>query len=180
MEELPFQELKMKEEILSNRMVLISIMLIKSVFMEKIRFWFLQEEEKADLIPLFSIKNPGFYYFDGMSWIYPSYFKGNSTVFNVLDVVADPVNPTDVFFANYMTDGSRGIYKMKYNAGNKDFTFVKKYDLGTTNIFTRRPVGLTFDDSNNLFASIAFSGDGAALGPYTAIGAYDRTGDDLL
>ncbi|SIT01578.1 T9SS type A sorting domain-containing protein [Chryseobacterium gambrini] len=130
--------------------------------------------------PIFNIKNPGFYYFDGMSWIYPSYFKGNSTVFNVLDVVADPVNPTDVFFANYMTDGSRGIYKMKYNAGNKDFTFVKRYDLGTTNIFTRRAVGLTFDDSNNLFASIAFSGDGAALGPYTAIGAYDRTGDDFV
>lgn len=130
--------------------------------------------------PIFNSKNPGFYYFDGMSWITPSYFKNNATIFNILDVVADPVNPTDIFFANYMTDGSRGVYKMKYNASNKDFTFVKKYDLGTTNIFTRRPVGLTFDDSNNLFASIAFSGDGAALGPYTAIGAYDRTGDDFV
>ena len=69
---------------------------------------------------------------------------------------------------------------MKYNSGSKDFTFTKSYDLGTTDIYTRRPVGLTFDDSNNLFASIAFSGEGAAQGPLTAIGAYDRATDNFL
>ncbi|GAA4159274.1 two-component regulator propeller domain-containing protein [Chryseobacterium ginsenosidimutans] len=125
-------------------------------------------------------KNPGFYYFNGMEWIYPSYFIGNTTRFNILDVVSDPVNPDDIFFTNYTLASGRGIYKMKYNAGSKDFTFTKNYDLGTTDIFTRRAVGLTFDDSNNMFAAIAFSGDGAAQGPFTAIGAFDRATDDFL
>jgi hypothetical protein len=40
----------------SNRMVLISIMPIKSVFMEKIRFWFLQEEENRFNTPIFNSK----------------------------------------------------------------------------------------------------------------------------
>ena len=130
--------------------------------------------------PVFNSRNPGFYYFSGTEWIYPSYFVNNTTRFNVLDVVSDPANPDDIFFTNYNNTTGRGIYKMKYNAGSKDFTFVKKYDLGTNDSFTRRPVGLTFDDSNNLFASIAFSGDGAAQGPLTAVGAYDRGTDDFL
>ncbi len=129
---------------------------------------------------LFNAKNPGFYYFDGVEWIYPSFFKGNTTQFNILDVISDPVNPTDVFFTNYTASNSRGIFKMKYNPGSKDFTFAKSYNLGTTDGFTRRPVGLTFDDSNNLFATIAFSGEGAAQGPLTAVGAYDRATDDFL
>lgn len=125
-------------------------------------------------------KNPGFYYFNGMEWIYPSYFVGNTTGFNVLDVVSDPASPDDVFFTNYTTAEGRGVYKMKYNAANKDFTFTKNYNLGTTNLYARRAVGLAFDDANNLFVSIAFSSDGPDVGQLTAIGAYDRATDDFL
>jgi len=125
-------------------------------------------------------KNPGFYYFNGMEWIYPSYFIGNTTTFNVLDVVSDPASPDDVFFTNYTTAAGRGVYKMKYNAASKDFTFTKNYNLGTNNIFARRAVGMAFDDANNLFVSIAFSSDGPDVGQLTAIGAYDRATDDFL
>lgn len=125
-------------------------------------------------------KNPGFYYFNGMEWIYPSYFIGNTTGFNVLDVVSDPASPDDVFFTNYTTAEGRGVYKMKYNAASKDFTFTKNYNLGTTNLYARRAVGLAFDDANNLFVSIAFSSDGPDVGQLTAIGAYDRATDDFL
>lgn len=124
-------------------------------------------------------KNPGFYYFNGMEWIYPSYFVGNTTGFNVLDVVSDPANPDDIFFTNYVTTAERGVYKMKYNASTKDFTFVKNYNFGT-NALARRAVGLAFDDVNNLFVTIAFSGDGTDIGQYTAIGAYDRATDNFL
>lgn len=130
--------------------------------------------------PIINTKNPGFYYFDGAGWIHPSYFKGNSTIFNVLDVVADPVNQNDIFFTNYTTAAGRGVYKMKYNPGSKDFTFTKNYNLGTNDLSARRAVGLTFDDSNNLFVTIAFSSDGTAYGPFTAVGAYDRGTDDFL
>ncbi|WP_294246638.1 T9SS type A sorting domain-containing protein [uncultured Chryseobacterium sp.] len=129
--------------------------------------------------PLLNSKNPGFYYFNGMEWIYPSYFKGNTTVFNILDVVSDPVNPDDIFFTNYTTTLGRGVYKMKYNPGSKDFTFAKNYALGATDLSARRAVGLTFDDVNNLFVTIAFSGE-ATFGPFTAIGAYDRATDNFL
>ncbi|WP_027380038.1 type IX secretion system anionic LPS delivery protein PorZ [Chryseobacterium daeguense] len=130
--------------------------------------------------PLFNAKNPGFYYFNGGEWIYPSYFIGNTTRFNILDVVSDPANPDDIFFTNYNNSTGRGIYKMKYNSGSKDFTFTKNYDLGTSDFYTRRPVGLTFDDANNLIATIAFSGQGSAQGPLTSVGAYDRATDDFL
>lgn len=125
-------------------------------------------------------RNPGFYYFNGMEWIYPSYFIGNTTSFNVLDVVSDPASPDDVFFTNYTTAAGRGVYKMRYNAASKDFTFTKNYNLGTNNIFARRAVGMAFDDANNLFVSIAFSSDGPDVGQLTAIGAYDRATDDFL
>ncbi len=125
-------------------------------------------------------KNPGFYYFNGMEWIYPSYFIGNTTRFNVLDVVSDPSNPDDIFFTNYVTAPGRGVYKMKYNAASKDFTFSKNYNLGTDNFSARRAVGIAFDDANNLFVTIAFSSDGPEVGQLTAIGAYDRATDDFL
>jgi hypothetical protein len=125
-------------------------------------------------------KNPGFYYFNGMEWIYPSYFIGNTTSFNVLDVVSDPASPDDVFFTNYTTAAGRGVYKMKYNAASKDFAFTKNYNLGTNNTLARRAVGMAFDDANNLFVTIAFSSDGPDVGQLTAIGAYDRATDDFL
>jgi hypothetical protein len=125
-------------------------------------------------------KNPGFYYYNGMQWIYPSYFIGNTARFNVLDAVADPVNVNDVFFTNYSDAANRGVYKMKYDDGSKDFTFTKYYDLGTSSSTTRRPVGFAFDESNNMFLSMSFSGEGAAPGGYTAVGVYDRGTDDFL
>ncbi|WP_185113789.1 hypothetical protein [Chryseobacterium sp. Leaf405] len=131
-------------------------------------------------VALINPKNPGFYYYNGTGWVYPSYFLGNTTKFNVLDVVSDPVNPNDIFFTNYNDNTGRGIYKMKYDDGSKDFTFTKYYDLGTTNTNTRRPVGFAFDESNNLFLSMSFSGEGSAPGGYTAIGAYDRGTDNFL
>ncbi|SIQ86391.1 hypothetical protein SAMN05880574_12930 [Chryseobacterium sp. RU37D] len=131
-------------------------------------------------IPINNPKNPGFYYFNGMEWIYPSYFIGNTTRFNILDVVSDPANPDDIFFTNYNNSAGHGVYKMKYNAGSKDFTFTKNYDLGAGSVYFRRPVGFTLDDTNNMFVSIAFSGEGTAEGTLTSIGAYDRATDNFL
>uniref|UniRef100_A0AAU6WTC1 Uncharacterized protein n=1 Tax=Chryseobacterium endophyticum TaxID=1854762 RepID=A0AAU6WTC1_9FLAO len=96
-----------------------------------------------------------------------------------MDAVSDPVNANDVFFTNYMQDGTRGVYKMKYDPATKDFSLVKRYNMGTEND-ARRPVGLTFDDVNNLFVTLAFSNDGPTFGPFTAVGAYDRATDDFL
>lgn len=119
-------------------------------------------------------RNPGFYYFTGSEWIYPSIFVGSSTIFNVLDAIADPSNPSEVMFTNYNTAPGYGIYKMKYNSGSKDFDFVKRYDLDATGPFHRRPVGFTYDDQNNLFATIAYSGSTAALS------FYDKATDNFI
>jgi hypothetical protein len=130
--------------------------------------------------PVTNTKNPGFYYFNGAEWIHPSYFKPDTNVFNVLDVIADPVNPNEVFLANYTFEGNRGVYKMKYDAGSKDFTLVKRYNLGTEDIYTMRPVGFAFDEVNNVFVSIGFANDGPPTGAYVAIGGYDRATDNFL
>jgi len=128
-------------------------------------------------------KNPGFYYFNGTEWIYSSYFNGNTTVFNVLDAIADPVNANEFFFTNYNNAPGHGIYKMKYNAGSKDFEFVKKYGLDAIdpslplNDFLNRPVGFAVDDQNNLFSSLAFAGSNGAT---PAFAYYDRATDGFL
>ncbi|MBT2621029.1 T9SS type A sorting domain-containing protein [Chryseobacterium sp. ISL-6] len=124
--------------------------------------------------PVINPKNPGFYYFNGMQWIYPSYFIGKSQTFNVLDATSNPSNPDEVFFTNYVF-GGQGIYKMKYNAGNKDFDFTKYYDLAAPSDFVRRPVGLTYDDQNNLIATIAFMDTGSI-----AIAPYDKAADNFI
>jgi hypothetical protein len=54
-----------------------------------------------------------------------------------------------------------GIYKMKYNASNKDFDLVKYYNLAA-NPYTRRPVGFAVDPQNNLFVSVGFNNGVAA------------------
>ncbi len=100
------------------------------------------------------MKNPGFYYYTGTEWVYPSYFVGNSTAFNILDAIADPANPSKFFLPIIITAPGYGIYKMKYNAGSKDFEFVKRYPLDAANQFLNRPVGFAYDDQNNMFASI--------------------------
>lgn len=122
-------------------------------------------------------KNPGFYYFDGMQWVYPSYFKSGAIKFNVLDAIFDQSNNTDLFFTNYNVNDGHGIYKLKYNSTLKDFDFTKYYDLGESNIFLRRPVGFAYDDSNNLFATIGFSTD---QGTSAAISYYDIATDQFL
>ncbi|MFY1047777.1 T9SS type A sorting domain-containing protein [Chryseobacterium sp. GP-SGM7] len=124
----------------------------------------------------FNPKNPGFYYFTGTEWIYPSIFVGSTTLFNVLDAFPDPANTSDVFFTNYATTsaGGHGIYKMKYNTTSKNFDFVKRYDLGAPDGYGNRPVGFTSDDQNNLFATIGYFGSSSALA------FYDRTTDSFL
>ena len=124
--------------------------------------------------PQYNPKNPGFYYFTGTEWVYSSYFVENSTVFNIVDAFADPVNTSEVFFTNYNNKPGHGIYKMKYNSTSKDFEFVKRYDLGTSSVYLRRPVGFASDDQNNIFATIAFYGASGALG------FYDRTTDEFI
>jgi hypothetical protein len=122
-------------------------------------------------------KNPGFYYFTGTEWVYPSYFIGSSTAFNILDAIADPNNLSEVFFTNYNTAPGFGIYKMKYNSGSKDFEFVKRYELDAINPFMNRPVGFAHDDQNNLFASLAFAGSAYATPGFAY---YDRATDNFL
>lgn len=122
-------------------------------------------------------KNPGFYYFDGMQWIYPSYFKSGTMKFNVLDAIFDQTNNTDLFFTNYNVSDGHGIYKLKYNSTLKDFDFTKYYDLSEPSIWLRRPVGFAYDDSNNLFATVGFSTD---QGTSAAISYYDKATDQFL
>ncbi|MEY8761786.1 type IX secretion system anionic LPS delivery protein PorZ [Chryseobacterium tongliaoense] len=124
---------------------------------------------------LLNPKNPGFYFFNGLEWIYPSMFVGSTTQFNVLDAIANPSNTDEVFFNNYNNNVGHGVYKMKYNSGSKDFDLVKYYDLGSPNNFARRPVGFVYDDQNNLFATMSFM-DGGSMG----IAAYDKATDEFL
>lgn len=102
----------------------------------------------------------GYYHFNGSNWIYPDLFK-NNTGFNVLDVVPNPADPSEVFFTNNIySSATKGIYKMK------DDGFVKKY-LSEGNTFATRLVGLTFDSQNRLFCSAtALEGGGASTGYY--------------
>lgn len=118
-------------------------------------------------------KKPGFYYFNGSEWIYPSYFIGKTFPINVLDAVMNPADNSEVFFTNY-TVGAQGVYKMKYNPGNKDFDLSKYYDMGAPSIYYRRPVGFAFDNQNNIFVSVGFH-DGSP-----SIGIYDKAADDFI
>ncbi|KQS93240.1 hypothetical protein ASG21_02155 [Chryseobacterium sp. Leaf394] len=118
--------------------------------------------------PLVNLRNPGFYYFTGSEWIYPSIFNANDRRYNVLDAFADPTNTSEVFFTNYSVAPGSGAYKLKYNASSKDFDFVKYYDLGAPNFYVHRPVGFVADSQNNIYVSIAFSqvGLNPAIAPY--------------
>ncbi|KQR92689.1 hypothetical protein ASG01_12410 [Chryseobacterium sp. Leaf180] len=119
-------------------------------------------------------KNPGFYYFTGTEWVYPSIFVGGTTVFNVVDAFADPANNNDVFFTNYNNAAGHGIYKMRFNSSNKNFDFLKLYDLAASNNFDRRPVGFTADEQNNIFCSVAF------VDASSGLAVYDRAADNFL
>ncbi|WP_187478262.1 hypothetical protein [Amniculibacterium sp. G2-70] len=94
-------------------------------------------------------RNLGYYHFDGNQWNYPQYFVNNPKKFNVLDVVANPQNPTEVYFTNYIfAAGDKGIYKME---GNE---FKKQYKGDDSNQYYNRPVGIAFDEDNKMFVSV--------------------------
>lgn len=125
-------------------------------------------------VPAFNEYNTGFYYYTGSEWVYPTYFIGNTTPFNVLDVVANPSDNSEVFFTNYTMGSEMGIYKMKYDAGSKDFSFVKKYQP----ISKMRPVGLLYDDNNNLFVTAGYYTEGI-YSSSSAIGYYNSGSDNF-
>lgn len=130
---------------------------------------------RADIynFPVENPKKPGFYYFNGTEWIYPSYFnKTNIGQVNVLDAVMSPISNNEVFFTNY-TMFNNGVYKMKYNASSKDFELVKYYNVGGEP-FYRRPVGFATDAQSNIFVSIGFTDNGIP-----SMGIYDKAADDF-
>lgn len=119
--------------------------------------------------------NLGFYHYTGSEWVYPSYFKTSGMLFNVMDVAANPADTDEVFFTNFIPSGSQGVYKMKYNATAKDYEFINVYKTGQ-DVYYNRPMGLLFDDKNNLYGSISFL---TLENPAGSAGlmSYDRTAD---
>lgn len=124
--------------------------------------------------PLVDPRNLGFYFYTGKEWIYPSYFENNSVTFNILDAVPNPMDYKDVFFTNYLQNGQQGFYRLKYDEGSKDFQFVKYYQ--TDNSYYNRPVGLTYDDKNNLFGTVGYFLPAQTTGLYY----YDKTSDNFV
>lgn len=125
-------------------------------------------------------RNLGFYFFNGNQWSYASYFSQEDTPrMNVLDAVPNPTNLNEVFFTNYSEATGQGIYKMKYQDGNKDFTLEKYYETTYAGVFVNRPVGCTFDTRNQLFCTVAFmSRDGNTA--HAGLLAYDKASDSFL
>lgn len=115
----------------------------------------------------------GYYHYDGSKWIYPNYFYSNPNIlFNVLDVIPNPSNPSEVFFTNYAHSQSKGIYKMTNDELTKSYLTELNVDLGATYGF--RPVGCTFDENNNLLCSVTNTSTG--IGFYY----YDRGADKFV
>ncbi len=113
----------------------------------------------------------GYYHYDGSKWNYPDYFVNNPINFNVLDAVANPANPSEVFFTNYsFLNGEKGIYKMENNV------FKKVYKNNDSGSFNNRPIGMTFDESNNLFVTVGLIENVSANAGYYL---YNRTADDF-
>ena len=101
--------------------------------------------------PLFFAPNRGFYYFNGSEWIFPSFFKNNSSRYNILDAVSNPVDLEETFVAVYNGGGdvNNGFLQFKYNSTTNDFEFVKLHNIG------RRTwaVGLEYDELGNLYGT---------------------------
>lgn len=109
----------------------------------------------------------GYYHYDGTKWNYPDYFKNSTFVWNILDVMPNPANKDEVFFTNYSTRrGEQGIYKMNKNS------FVKAYAKNDVNAFYRRPVGLHFDENNQLFCTVGFADANPSNPTSLSIGYY--------
>lgn len=113
----------------------------------------------------------GYYHFDGTQWNYPDYFVDNPIRFNILDVVANPSNPAEVYFTNYSHESQqKGIYKMENN------TFKKVYKNSDSGEYQNRPVGIAFDENNQLFVSAGIIANPSAdLGYYF----YNTSTDDF-
>lgn len=93
--------------------------------------------------------NIGYYHYNGNKWIYPNYFLQNpNTTFNILDVIPNPSNPSEVFFTNMNHTGSKGIYKMM------DDEFSKSYLTNATDGYGLRPIGCVFDQKNALLCTV--------------------------
>lgn len=113
----------------------------------------------------------GYYHFDGSKWIYPDYFINNPINFNVLDAVPNPSNPGEVFFTNYsFNPGEKGIYKMENNV------FKKVYKNTDSDPLNNRPVGITFDENNQMFVSVGLIENSTASTGYYF---YNGTNDDF-
>ena len=126
-------------------------------------------------------KHLGFYFYTGTEWVYPSYFKtNNANGFNVMDAIGNPKDYKEVFFNNYIFAPSFGIYKLKYNETSKDFDFVKHYPTGTS-IYLNRPVGFTYDEQNNLYATLSyFSQNNSFDNISTGYGVYNSSSDQFI
>ncbi|MPT33210.1 MAG: hypothetical protein E2600_16425 [Chryseobacterium sp.] len=112
----------------------------------------------------------GYYHYNGSNWVYPEFFRTNNQ-FNILDVVPNPSNPSEVFFCNYFFSGQRGIYKMV------DDQFVKQYIFNASQGVSDLPIGCTFDDKNNLMCSASWiNGNVSGTGYYY----YDRSTDNFV
>lgn len=102
------------------------------------------------------VRNLGYYHFDGMKWNYPEAFKSFQYPLNVMDAVINPVKPSEIFFVNYIfQSGGKGIFKMDNGM------FVKSY--ATNSNFYNRITGLTFDENNQLFASVSHNPEGSLI-----------------
>lgn len=125
----------------------------------------------------------GFYFYNGQEWIYPSYFLKPLTeryIFNILDVVPNPLNDNEVFFANFnMQFQGQGFFRMSYNENSKDFEFQKYYLPPTNSKWFNRVVGFAFDEQNNLYGTISelsFDYNTSSNG-YCV---YDKSKDDFI
>lgn len=91
----------------------------------------------------------GYYHYDGTKWIYPEYFIDNPILFDLMDVMPNPTKPSEVFFTNHNFGGDKGIYKMENDV------FVKRYKSDdVTSPYYNRPIGIGFDENNNMFVSV--------------------------
>jgi hypothetical protein len=120
-------------------------------------------------------QNLGYYHYDGSKWNYPSLFLNTVKKFNILDVVPNPSDPTEVFFTNYITNTSspsdKGVYKMKNN------DFVKAYKTAGSP-YHYKPVGFAFDENNKLFCTVMYiTGVDVSI---TGLYVYDSSIDDFV
>lgn len=120
----------------------------------------------------------GYYHYDGSKWIYPEYFRQmQSPAFNILDVIPNPSDPSEIFFSNYIHDFTKGIYRMKNNEFSKSYlTNLNLVDNGLS-LYLNRPVGFAYDENNNLFCTVTnTSSGGGNIGYYY----YNRQNDSFI